>query len=89
MEKAFLNPKEFAEQTGITYQNVLHLCKIKEIEAKTTLNGRRFIIPNSELLKFKGGNSDFVSIDKYEKVIRENERLKIILNQFKSIFNEK
>lgn len=88
MTKAFLNPKGFAEQTGMTYQNVLHLCKTKEIETITTVNGRRFLIPNAELLKFKGGNSDFVSIEKYEEVVRENEKLKIILEQLRSVLNE-
>lgn len=88
MGKAFLTPKEFGEETGMTYQNVLNLCRNKEIETITTVHGRRFLIPNSAMLKFKGGNSNFVSIEKYEEVVRENERLKIVLEQFKSILNE-
>lgn len=88
MSKQFLNPKEFAIETGLTYQNVLHLCKTKEIESKTTVNGRRFLIPKSELLKFQGGNSNYVSIEKYEEILRENQRLKLILEQLKTLVKE-
>jgi hypothetical protein len=88
MSKQFLNPKEFAKETGLTYQNVLHLCKTNELGHKTTVNGRRFLIPVSELLKFQGGNNDYISIQKYEEVVRENERLKILINQFKELLKQ-
>ncbi|EDS78278.1 hypothetical protein CBC_0721 [Clostridium botulinum C str. Eklund] len=76
-----LTPQQFAKETGLSYQQVLQMCKTKEINALET-EGGHFKIPPKELDKFT--NSDYVSKDEYLKVIRENERLKVILTQCKN-----
>lgn len=76
------SPQKFANKTGLSYQQVLNMCKSKKIEAIST-NGGHFKIPEKELDKFT--NNDYVAKEEYMKVVRENERLKTMLSQLKLI----
>lgn len=76
-----LSPQQFAKETGLSYQQVLQMCKAKEINALET-EGGHFKIPPKELDKFK--NSDYVTREEYLKVIRENEKLRTMIEQFKN-----
>lgn len=81
-----LTPQQFAKRTGLSYAQVLFMCKKKEIDAIET-NGGHYKIPESQLNKYSQPE-EYVSKEEYEKVIRENERLKTLLNQFKNfVFN--
>ncbi|WP_251861937.1 DNA-binding protein [Clostridium sp. Marseille-Q2269] len=75
-----LSPQKFAKESGLSYQQVLQMCKGKEINALRT-EGGHFKIPPKELDKFK--NSNYVTKEDYLQIIRENERLKALLEQFK------
>lgn len=75
-----LSPQQFAKETGLSYNQVLQMCKTKEINALET-EGGHFKIPPKELDKFK--NSDYVTREEYLKVIRENEKLRTMIEQFK------
>jgi excisionase family DNA binding protein len=79
-----LSPQVFARQAGLSYQQVLHMCKFNQIEAVKT-SGGHFKIPEKELDKFFKPNG-YVSKEEYERVIRENEKLKTILEQAKIFF---
>lgn len=79
-----LTPQVFAKQTGLSYSQVLHMCKSNQIEAVETTGGH-FKIPEKELEKYKP-NNEYVSKEEYERVIRENEKLKTILEQAKLFF---
>lgn len=74
-----LSPQTFARKTGLSYNQVLLMCKKKDINTVTSPGGH-FKIPEKELDKFLK-DSDFVSKEDYEKVVRENERLKTLLKQ--------
>lgn len=79
-----LSPQTFAKQAGLSYQQVLHMCKFSQIEAVKT-SGGHFKIPEKELDKlFKPDG--YVAKEEYERVIRENEKLKTMLEQAKSFF---
>lgn len=75
-----LTPQQFAKETGLSYSQVLQMCKTKEINALET-EGGHFKIPPKELDRFK--NNDYVTKEEYLRVVRENERLKTMLHQFK------
>ncbi len=74
--KYMLTPQEFAQQCELSYQQVLQMCKNKEISALKT-EGGHFKIPEKELDIFK--NSGYVTKEEYLRVIRENEKLKTII----------
>lgn len=76
-----LSPQQFAKETGLSYNQVLQMCKTKEINVLET-EGGHFKIPPKELDRFK--NSDYVTKEEYLKVIRENERLRTMIEQFKN-----
>ena len=76
-----LSPQTFAQKTGLSYGQVLLMCKRKDINAVSSPGGH-FKIPEKELDKFLNDN-DYVSKEDYEKVVRENERLKTLLKQMK------
>ncbi|SQB33619.1 helix-turn-helix domain-containing protein [Clostridium cochlearium] len=71
-----LSPQQFAKETGLSYHQVLQMCKIKEINALST-EGGHFKIPPKELDRFK--NSDYVTEEQYLEVVRENEKLKTVI----------
>ena len=79
------SPQTFSKETGLSYSIVLHMCKTGELETVKT-EGGHFKIPEKELIKFKKPE-EYVSKVDYEKVIRENERLKTLLLQAKTYFN--
>lgn len=76
----FLTPKKFAEITGENYELILELCKKGSIKAEITVGGH-YKIYKSELDKFNESDSDYISREEYESVIRENERLKTFIKQ--------
>lgn len=78
-------PKEFAVKTGLSYSRVLQMCKTGEIEAvnQNKASGSHFYIPEKELDKYYSKDG-FVTKEEYEKVLRENEKLKTLLNNVKS-----
>lgn len=75
-----LSPQNFAKESGLSYQQVLQMCKSKEINALKT-EGGHFKIPPKELDKFK--NSNYVTKEDYLKIVKENERLRTLMDQFK------
>jgi excisionase family DNA binding protein len=80
------SPQEFAKRTGLSYTQVLYMCKKNEIEAIRTRGGH-YKIPESQIAKFKAPQ-EFITREQYEETVRENERLKTIINEFiKSLKN--
>lgn len=69
-----LSPNMFSKKAGLSYGQVLFMCKSNEINAIRTNRGH-YKIPEKELDKFIK-NDDYVSKEKYETILRENERLK-------------
>lgn len=82
----FLTPKKFAEITGENYELILELCKKGSIKAEKT-EGGHYKIYKTELEKFNKANSDFISKEDYEAVIRENEKLKTFIEQLKTLLS--
>jgi excisionase family DNA binding protein len=80
-----LSPQTFAQKTGLSYGQVLLMCKKKEINTVVSPGGH-FKIPEKELERFIK-NEDYVSKEDYEKVVRENERLKTLLKQVKGFIS--
>lgn len=76
-----LTPREFASKTGLSYNQVLHMCKSNELKNVTTTRGH-FKITDAELNKFIK-KEDYVSKEEYEILIRENEKLKNTIKQLK------
>lgn len=76
-----LTPREFSKQTGLSYNQVLNMCKSDELKVVKTTKGQ-FKIADIELSKFTS-NSEHVTKEEYLEVIRENERLKNTINQLK------
>ncbi|EHN15806.1 helix-turn-helix domain-containing protein [Clostridium sporogenes] len=75
------SPQSFAKETGLSYNQILQMCKTKEINALKT-EGGHFKIPPKELERFR--EHDYVTKEEYLKVIRENEKLKTMIEQFKN-----
>lgn len=80
----FITPKIFAKKTGENYELILELCKNGTIKCEQT-EGGHFKIYKSELDKYLDVNLDFISKEDYEKVVRENERLKCFIIQLKNL----
>lgn len=76
----FLSPVKFAERSGENYEFIRELCREGKLKCEIT-EGNHIKIYESELSKFS--NKDYVTKEQYEKVIRENERLKTFINQLK------
>lgn len=79
----FLSPVKFAEKSKIPYEVVRKLCKEGKFKCEVTKGGHLKIY-ESELTKILPNHGDFISKEDYEKVIRENERLKIQLLKIKN-----
>lgn len=80
-----LSPRNFARQVGLSYNQVLIMCKNGEIKSVKSPRGH-FKIPEIELNKFIEKDS-YISIEKIEELIRENERLNIKIEQLKKILD--
>lgn len=78
-----LSPQAFAKQSGLSYQQVLIMCKKSELEDVIRTRGGYYKIPEKNLNKFLKDES-YVSKEEYEQLIRENEKLKVLLNQVKN-----
>jgi predicted site-specific integrase-resolvase len=74
------SPQKFSKKIGFSYEQVINMCRSGKVESFRTPGGH-YKIPDKELDKFL--NPDFISRDEYMKVVRENEKLKTILNQLK------
>ena len=72
-----LNPKEFAVKTGLSYNQVLTMCKSKELEAIKTRGGH-YKIPEIAAAKYTS-NTELYTKEEYQKVVKENERLKALI----------
>lgn len=79
------SPQQFAKEWGLSYQQILQMCKTKEIDAIET-EGGHFKIPPKELDRFK--NKDYVTKEEYLNVVRENEKLKTMITQLKTFVIE-
>lgn len=79
----FITAKEFANITGENYNLILSLCKEGKLKCIET-EGGHYKIFKTELDKYMGKNTEFISKEQYEEVIRENERLKTFILQLKS-----
>lgn len=77
-----LTPKTFSKKINLSYDRVLLMCKSGEINAIET-NGGHFKISEKELDKFLK-NDSFISKEEYERVVRENEKLKTMIQQLKN-----
>lgn len=81
----FITAREFAKEVGESYGLVLNLCKEGKIECEKT-DGGHFKVYKSEIEKYKGKKQDdFITREDYEAVVRENEKLKCIIEQTKAL----
>lgn len=76
----FLTPKKFAGMAGENYELILELCKKGSLKAERT-EGGHYKIYKTELEKYTRYQEDFITREKYESVIRENEMLKEKIRQ--------
>lgn len=81
-----LSPNQFSNKVGLSYAQVLYMCKNNQIDAIRTNKGH-YKIPEKEIDKFIK-NDDYVSKEKYEQVIRENERLRTTITQLKKFMED-
>jgi hypothetical protein len=75
-------PREFAKETGLSYNQVLNMCKANELKVVKTSKGH-FKIADIELNKFIQADEN-ISKEQYLEVVRENERLKNTITQLKN-----
>lgn len=75
----FVSPKEYAKQTGLGIEQVKRLCKMGKIPYELSQGGQYHI---------KVFKDNCVSYEQYEKVLKENEKLKTILNNIINISKE-
>lgn len=80
-----ITPQKFSKSTGISYNQVLKMCKSGELETVKS-EGGYYKIFDYELDKFLI-KKDFISRESYESVLRENERLKTTIRQLKIAIN--
>jgi len=81
MDKVFLTPEEYSKRSGLKVDHVRWLCRTGQLENIRTEGGAQYShykIPIRELTKFE----DQKSLDNgsYEALLKENERLRTILN---------
>lgn len=81
-----LSPNQFSDKVGLSYAQVLYMCKNNQIDAIRTNRGH-YKIPEKEVDKFIK-NDDYVSKEKYEAAIRENERLRTELGRLKRFVDD-
>lgn len=81
-----LNPREFAAKVGLSYNQVLIMCKSKELEAIKTRGGH-YKIPEIAVSKFTE-KKDMYTKEEYQKLAKENERLKAIIISIQSKLKE-
>lgn len=80
-----LTPRNFAKQTGLSYNQVLLMCKEGDIATVKSPRGH-FKIADTELDKFIK-NDNYISKEKYEALVRENENLRTTISQLKKILD--
>lgn len=74
-----LTPRNFASKSGLSYNQVLSMCKSSELKTVRTNRGH-FKIADKELDRFIR-NDSYISKEDYEKLIRKNESLTTTLRQ--------
>lgn len=74
-----LTPRIFASKSGLSYNQVLSMCKSGELKVVKTNRGH-FKILDKELDRFVK-NDSCISKEDYESLIRKNENLTTILKQ--------
>lgn len=80
-----ITPQNFSKATGISYNQILKMCKSGELETVRS-EGGYYKIFDCELEKFLT-KKDFISKESYEEILRENERLKTMIRQLKIAIN--
>ncbi|MBS4959153.1 MAG: DNA-binding protein [Clostridium sp.] len=76
----FITPKKFSELTGENYELILDLCKKGSIKCERT-DGGHYKIYKTEFEKFNSSSADYISKERFEAILRENEMLKERLRQ--------
>ncbi|GAA0816367.1 DNA-binding protein [Clostridium tertium] len=76
----FITPKKFSELTGENYELILDLCKKGSIRCERT-DGGHYKIYKTEFEKFNSSSADYISKERFEAILRENEMLKERLRQ--------
>ena len=82
--REFISPKEFSKKVNLSYDHVLRLCKLDEIETVKTQGGH-FRIPLREVDRFIKPQQEYITRADYEAVVRENERLRLQLEQIRAL----
>lgn len=83
----YLSPKGFSKLIGLSYDQVLRMCKLGELPAIRSKGGH-YKIPRMELEKLNGDiDNKFVTLERYEEVVRENERLKLKLEMIRDMLD--
>lgn len=81
----FISPKDFSQISSLSYDQVLVMCKKGEIKALKSPGGH-FKIFSQEIERLTSSkDNDYITKEEYMKVVRENERLKITLENIKSL----
>lgn len=81
-----ITPKQFSKETGISYAKVRNLAQAGEIRCIVSPGGSISIF-ESELERYKNPEK-YVSIDEYNKLLKENLRLKAILQTVHQMVTE-
>ena len=75
----YVSPKEYSRQTGLGIEQVKRLCRIGKIPYELSQGGQYHI---------KVFKDNCVPYEQYEKLLRENEKLKTILGNISNISKE-
>ena len=82
--REFISPKEFSRKLNLSYDHVLRMCKLGEVETVKTQGGH-FKIPLREVDRFIKPQQEYITRADYEAVVRENERLRLQLEQIRAL----
>lgn len=75
----YLSASEYSKQTGMGVEEVKRLCRLGRIPCEFTEGG---------YYKIKIYKDNCISIEEYNKVIKENEKLKTIIKNIYAISKE-
>lgn len=76
----YISAKAYSKQTGLGVEEVKRLCRIGRIPCERTKKG---------YYKIKIYKNDYVSKEEYDRVIKENNKLKQLLKTISTISNYK
>lgn len=75
----YVSPSEYSKQTGLGVEQVKRLCRLGKIPYELSQGGQYHI---------KVFKDNCVSYEQYEKLLKENEKLKTVLNNILDISKE-